>query len=208
MKKEIRYRLNGLEFIIHNLHHNVELMKYMSFNLHKEPFNLFNNIGLYWIWGQTISNQILDFYKVMGKDEKYSFAKIINVAKGLESEVNYDLLEKETNTLKAQYDKTDFEKVRSKYIAHQDLRVPEIKADLLTTLSLTEKVIEVFLLFSKEFKGRKVNLSDHVVKSFHEIFRTIDEYEWVKAVLIAEQIKGNVSGRKAGSIQAHAPRSL
>lgn len=191
MKKEIRYRLNGLEFIVHNLHHNTALMKYMSFNLHKEPFNLFNNIGLYWIWGQTISNQILDFYKVMGKDEKFSFTKITNVAKELKSEVNYDLLENETNALKAQYDKTDFEKVRSKYIAHQDLRVPEVKTDLLTTLSLTEKTIEVFLLFSKEFKGRKVNLSDHVVKSFHEIFRTIDEYEWVKAVLIAEQIKGN-----------------
>jgi hypothetical protein len=163
MKKEIRYRLNGLEFIIHNLHHNAALMKYMSFNLHKEPFNLFNNIGLYWIWGQTISDQILDFYKVMRKDEKFSFPKIINVAKELKSEVNYNLLEKETNALKTQYDKTDFEKVRSKYIAHQDLRVPQIKTDLLTTLSLTEKTIEVFLLFSKEFKGRKVNLSDNVV---------------------------------------------
>jgi len=206
MKKEIRYRLDGLEIVVHNLHHNAELMKYMSFNLHKEPFNLFNNHGLYWIWGQTMSNQILNFYKAIVKDEKFSFAKIINVAKEIKSEADYELLERETNALKAQYDQTDFEKVRSKYIAHQDLRVPEIRTDLLTMISLTEKTIELFLLFSKEFKGRKVNLSDHIVKSFNKIFSTIDEYEWVKAFLIAKRIKGNDTVRIseiASSLKEH-----
>jgi hypothetical protein len=191
MKKEIRYRLNGLEAMIHSLHHNAELMQYMSFGLHKEPFNLHNNIGLYWIWVQTIGIQITTFYKVMVKEEKFSFTKIINVAKELKCDVNFDLLEKKTKTLKAEYDKTNFETVRSKYIAHQDLRVPETRTDLITITSITEKTIELFLLFSKEFKGRKVKLSNHIVDSLDKIFETIDEYEWVKAFFIAELIKGN-----------------
>jgi len=191
MKKEIRYRLNGLEGIIHNLHHNGQLMQYMSYGLHKEPFNLFNNLGLHWIWGQTMASQIINFYKVVIKDEKFSFPKIINVAKELKSEVDYDLLEKETKALKAQYDTTDFETVRSKYIAHQDLRIKEIRTRLTTIISMTEKATELFLLFSKEFKGRKVHFTSHIVKSFDEIFDEIDEYRSVQTFLLAEQLKGH-----------------
>lgn len=191
MKKEIRYRLNGLEAIIHKLHHNLGLMKYISYNLHDTQFNLFNNSGLYWIWGQTMGNQIIDFYKIVIKDEKFSFAKIINVAKDLKCDVDYGLLEKKTKALKDEYDKTNFETVRSKYLAHQDLRIPELKTGLRAISSLTEKIIDLFLIFSKEFKGRKVKLSNNVVNSFGEIFNMIDEYGSVGALLIAEQIKGN-----------------
>ncbi|MFC1857721.1 hypothetical protein ACFL9U_06780 [Thermodesulfobacteriota bacterium] len=191
MKKEIRYRLNGLEYMIHSLHHNAKLMEYMFYGLHKEPFNLFNNIGLHWIWGQTMGNQIMTFYKVMMKEEKFSFMKIINVARDLKCDVDFGLLEKETNALKAEYHKTNFETVRSKYIAHQDLRIPEVRTGLLTIVSLTEKIIELFFLFSREFKGRKVKLSNHIVDSLDKIFETIDEYEWVKAFLIAELTKDN-----------------
>ena len=166
-------------------------MQYMSFGLHKEPFNLFNNLGLHWIWGQTMSNQIMTFYKVMVKDEKYSFVKIINIAKDNKCDVDFNLLEKETTALKVEYDKTNFETLRSKYIAHQDLKIPEAKADLLTIISLTEKIIDLFLLFSKEFKGRKVKFSNHIVDSLDKVFETIDEYEWLKAFFIAEFLKGN-----------------
>jgi hypothetical protein len=193
MKKEIRYRLNGLESLIHSLHHNAKLMQYMSFGLHNEPFNLFNNDGLYWIWGQTMGNQIMTFYKVMVKDEKFSFLKIINVAKELNCNVNFELLEKKTKALKDAYDKTNFERVRSKYIAHQDLGIPETRTDLRTIVSLTEKTIELFFLFSKVFKGRKVKLSNHIVDSLDKVFETIDEYEWLKAFLIAKMIKGKDS---------------
>lgn len=193
MKKEIRYRLNGLESMIHSLHHNAKLLQYMSLGLHKEPFNLFNNLGLYWIWGQTMGNQVMTFYKVMVKDEKFSFMKIINVARGLKCDVDFGLLKRETNALKAEYDKTNFETVRSKYIAHQDLEVPEARTDLLEIVSLTEKITELFLLFSKEFKGRKVKLSNHIVDSLDKVFETIDEYEWLKAFLRAEMIKGKDS---------------
>jgi hypothetical protein len=129
------------------------------------------------------------FYKVMIKDEKFSFTKIINVAKELKCNVNFELLEKETKALKDEYDKTNFETVRSKYIAHQDLGIQETRTDLHTINAFTEKTIELFFLFSKEFKGRKVKLTNHLVDAFDKIFETIDEYEWLKAFLIAEMIK-------------------
>lgn len=191
MKKEIRYRLNQLEIIIHDLHHNMELLTYLSVNLHRDTFNSSNNLGLYWIWQQILNIQVVTFYKVMIKDEKFSFAKIINIAKDLKVDVNIKSLEKATTILKAHYDKTDLERVRSKYIAHQDLNVPKIRADLLTIIDLTDHVMAVFFLFSKEFKGRKVTFSDKVTASLGEIFNTIDEYEYVKAFLIAERINGN-----------------
>ena len=127
----------------------------------------------------------------MVKDEKYSFVKIINIAKDNKCDVDFNLLEKETTALKVEYDKTNFETLRSKYIAHQDLKIPEAKADLLTIISLTEKIIDLFLLFSKEFKGRKVKFSNHIVDSLDKVFETIDEYEWLKAFFIAEFLKGN-----------------
>jgi hypothetical protein len=92
--------------------------------------------------------------------------------------------------LKDEYEKADFETVRSKYLTHQDLRVPEIKTDLLTISSLTENIIKLFHTFSKEFKGNRSNFSNDVVNSFKEIFDTINEYEKVKAFLMAAQIKG------------------
>lgn len=191
MKKEIRDRLLGLEDIIERLHHNSELMEYMSFNLHHKPFSLSNNLGLHWIWGQTMGNQILDFYKVMHKEEKFSFTKIINVARGLKCEVNYELLEKKTKALRDEYDKTNFERVRSKYLAHQDLSLTEERTDLITIDSLTEKIIDLFHTFSKEFKGRKVKFPNTIVNSFKKVFDEIDEYERVKAFLWVEEIKGH-----------------
>ena len=191
MKKEIRYRLSELEGIIHRLHHNLELMEYISYNLHKKSFNLFNNSGLYWIWGQAMGNQIIDFYKAVVKDEKFSFVKIINVARDLKCDVDYELLEKKTKSLKDEYDKTNLEIIRSKYLAHQDLRVPELRTDLRTINSLTEKIIDLFLIFSKEFKGRKFKFSKNIVNSIRKIFDTIDEYKWVQEFLMFEKIKGH-----------------
>jgi len=133
-------------------------MQYLSFGLHKEPFNLYNNAGLYWMWGQTMGNQIMTFYKVMIKDEKFSFTKIINVAKELKCNVDFELLEKKTKALKDEYDKTNFETVRSKYIAHQDLGISETRTDLHTIDALTEKTIELFFLFQKSSKGEKSSL--------------------------------------------------
>jgi len=191
MEKEIEDRLTGLESIIYGLHHNLELLEYISYGLHREPFNLSNNFGLVWIWRSIMANQIVDFYKVITKDEKFSFTKIINISRDLKCEIDYKLVENGTKKLMEEYDKTDFETVRSKYIAHQDLNSTAIKTDLPTIGSFTKNIIEFSYVFFKEFKKEKIELSSDTMDSFKKIFETIDEYEKAKAFLVGSQIKGH-----------------
>jgi hypothetical protein len=133
---ELNDRLQGLESILHRMHYNQQLIEFLSFNLHTRTFNLSNNAGLMWIWTSLMSNQLIDFYKIIWKDEKFSFDKILNVSKNLKTKINYALLEKNTQHLKNDYDSTNFEAVRSKYLAHQDLQPPEMRTDLATLKSL------------------------------------------------------------------------
>jgi hypothetical protein len=124
-------------------------------------------------------------------EEKHSFTKIINVAKAYKCDINFPLLERETKALKDIYDKTNLEILRSKYIAHQDFRMPKAGSDLTTIELLTNKTIELFLLFSNEFKGRKVKFSNNTINSLRNLFNTIDEYGFINTGLLAEKIKGN-----------------
>jgi len=189
MNKDLEYRLSGLASIVYGLHHSLGLMKYISFSLHDEPFNLSNNLGLLWIWRSLMANQLVDFYKVIAKKEKCSFTKIINVSKELKCEINYEKIEKDSIQLKDDYDKTDFEKVRSKYIAHQDLNVEIVETDLITIDSFTKRIAELSQAFFAEFRRDANKLSNEVVNSFKKVFKTIDEYEKVKAFLVAAQIR-------------------
>ena len=61
MNKEILERLQGLESIMHELHHNLRLMEYVTYGLHKQTFNLSNNVGLVWITRSIMAGQIVTF---------------------------------------------------------------------------------------------------------------------------------------------------
>ena len=86
--------------------------------------------------------QIVTFYKVMITEEKHSFTKILNLAKAYKCDVNFLLLEREAKVLKDIYDKTNLEILRSKYIAHQDLRMSKAGSELTTIELLTNKTID------------------------------------------------------------------
>jgi len=193
MNDEMKLRIKGLEIIVQELHHNNNLMQFMSFNLHKKPFNLFNNFGLYWIWSNIMGIQIINFYKTIGKHEKFSFIKLINVAKENKVIVNYDLIARKTNQLVDNYEKTNFETVRSKYLAHQDLNIPEIKTDILTIDKFTQEVDSLFSLFCIEFNFKRNGISRDVIESFNEIFSAIDEYEKIKTYLLVTQLEGKTN---------------
>jgi hypothetical protein len=188
--KIIDERLFGLEHIIHSIHHNVELLEFMSFNLHKERFNLLNNSGLLYIWRSLMGEVILDYYKLSNKNEKHSFQKILNVSKEQKCDVNFDLIQSEIDTLVEQYKKLDFETVRSKYLAHQDLKVPEIKTELKSITEFKERGFHIFQILTQEFKRENVELNSSVKESFSEIFEAIDEYDEISSFLLANAIKG------------------
>lgn len=178
---------------MHRLHHTLGLLEYLSFELHDEPFNTYNNIGLAWIWRSLLMNQIIDFYKVITDKEKYSFIKIMNLSKAEEISANYEEAERKLSDIKGMYDEHEFETIRSKYLAHQDLNVPKVQTDLFVVKKINEKIIELFNYLIAEYKKEKIEFTTDILDSFREIFSTIDEYEKVKAFLIAEQIKGNKS---------------
>ncbi len=135
-------------------------------------------------------NQLIDFYKVLGKGEKCSFTKIINVSRGLGWKLSNKSIEAKSVKLLGDYNKTDFQKVRDKYLAHQDLTTGIVKTDLLTIASFTKRILRLSNLFLKEFKRDPLKFTNHIRGSFKKIFKTIDEFERVKAFLIASQIKG------------------
>ncbi len=191
MNEEIKYRLFGLEGIVYRLHQNLGLVEYITYGLHREPFNLSNNFGLYWTCGRIVDYLIIDFYKVIAPAERFSFAKITNISRDLRIKVNYALIEEKTKKLRTKYDGTDFETVRSKYLAHQDLRVPQMRGDIRTIRSLTEDILKLFKTFSKEFGSKRPKFSNEVADSFGEIFTTIDEYERVKGFLLWAKIEGH-----------------
>ena len=186
----IEERLHGLEHIIHSIHHNIDLLEFMAYNLHKERFNLFNNLGLNYIWGSLMGEVLLDFYKVSNRREKHSFQKILNFSKELKFKIEYEKIQGKIDQLTEFYEKSDFETVRSKYLAHQDLGVPEIKTDLPSLKTFKAIIFELFDLITGQFGRKNVDFHNDVKSSFSEIFNAIDEYDEISSFLLANAIKG------------------
>jgi hypothetical protein len=186
----IEERLHGLEHIVHSIHHNIDLLEFMAYNLHKERFNLFNNLGLNYIWGSLMGEVLLDFYKVSNRREKHSFQKILNFSKELKFKIEYEKIQEKIDLLTKFYGKSDFETVRSKYLAHQDLGVSEIKTDLPSLKKFKAIIFELFDLITGQFGRKNVDFHNDVKSSFSEIFNAIDEYDEISGFLLANAIKG------------------
>jgi hypothetical protein len=205
MNKELSERIKGLESIIQCLHINNKFINYITFDTYNQPFNLSSNNGLYWIWINIMGIQMLDFYKVLRKQEKFSFYKLINLAKEYKVEMNYDELEKRTSSLIEKYNKTNFESIRSKYLAHQDLDKPNLRANLRTVGKMTHEVKTLYSFFCKEFEYNQTEYSNVQLDSFKEIFETIEEHMKVKELLISEHLEGatNIKISKLQKIIRH-----
>jgi len=186
----IEERLHGLEDILHSIHHNIDLLEFMTYKLHRERFNLFNNLGLYYIWGSLMGEVLLDFYKVSNKREKHSFQKILNFSEELKFKIEFEKIQEKIDQLTEFYEKTDFETVRSKYLAHQDLSVPEILIELPSFKKFRQIVFELFDLITGQFRRKNVEINNNVKKSFSEIFNAIDEYDEISSFLLVNTIKG------------------
>jgi len=183
-------RLNGLESIIHSLDCNIKLLECISYDLHNERFSLNNNIGLYWVWKSILESQIIDFYKLNVATEKFSFQKTLNLVKDSKAKIDYEKLDKMIKTLKADFDKNQFDIIRSKYLAHQDIGAPEVKTDLIIVRKFTDQTISLFQFLFSEIKREYQKFSDDILNSFKVIFERIDEYEKVSAFIMEADIKG------------------
>ncbi|MBI9042818.1 hypothetical protein [Lutibacter sp.] len=191
LNKIIEERINVLESILHSIHHNIELLEYMTYNLHKERFNLFNNRGLFHVWVTLFGVVIIDFYKITNEKQKHSFQKILNISKDLKCDIDFEKIQEKINLLFDFYNKSEFETIRSKYLAHQDIEVPVIKSDLSSLNKYKEELFNLFKLLTSELNIANKEFSSDIKNSFSEIFNVIDEYDEVSTYLLANAIKGS-----------------
>lgn len=189
MNEEIEARIFGLENIIHGTWHNISLLEYISFNLHKSSFNL-SNIGIHWIWTSLMGDIILDFYKLAHKKEKHSFQKVLNFCQNEKCKINFGNLQLEIDKFVKEYEDYHFESVRSQYLAHQDLNTPEYFTSIRDLRTLTNKAIKIFEGLTNELGRKNAEFTNIVTESFSEIFERIDEYEEISSLLLANALKG------------------
>jgi hypothetical protein len=190
MNTELKERIDGVEGIVFELTVNNEILKFLSFNLHKESFNVQNNLGLAWIWKQFLGLQVIALYKLFKEGEKHSFSKLLNILK-VNGACNLDqaFLDPLVN-LQSDYANKPYEAIRSKYLAHQDLNVPEMGVNLLEMDQLISKIFQWF----NELKGRLGLAPLAETKSIHaslaEVFSCIDEYDEIKDFLLSKLLNG------------------
>lgn len=99
MTTDIQNRIKGLEGILQETNSNLSLLQFMSFDLHKETYNLANNLGLFWIWKSLLEKTIINFYKLMGSDEKFSFIKLFNLARNARLPIDFLILDQKIKRL-------------------------------------------------------------------------------------------------------------
>lgn len=191
MTDNLNSHLEGLESIIHNIYQNKKIAEYLLYNIHNDEFNLNNNLGLYWILKSIIESSILDFYKLLTVQEKYSFQKIINLSKSENIQANYSILEKKNEELNQMYNSLDYDYIRSKWIAHQDLSLENKSLEYKTFFCFSNNIINFFKLLSEELGYLETRFNTQVFYSFKQIFETINKYDNLKALFLFKKLHGN-----------------
>ena len=173
-----------------SINNNYDLHQFLWSNLHDNYFNISSNKGLYWIWGNTISTLLIDFYKLMKEGEKFSFKKLINICNQNNESINYSVYGKKLHLLLHEYNEYNFEYIRSKLLAHQDLNVTEQRAEIFKINYFVKEVNDFFKMICSELKYTPYKIESEISKSLQEIFDRLDEFDKVSAYLIAKQLKG------------------
>lgn len=193
MHKDVTFRLRGIRYLIHSIHHNITTLEYLSYNLHKETFNTINNSGLYMIWSIILEHQVIYFYKLLNRKEKFSFNKLLNIAENKGVKLDYEKFRFLLAEVEDLYEEYNFEILRSKFIAHLDIDAEEFKAELPQFSSLTELLIKLLDDIQVDLGLEKEVFDTKPIDDITRIFEEIDEYERVKAYITACQIKGQDS---------------
>lgn len=190
MNQDVKKRLSGLENIFQNVHENMEVLEFLIVNLFPEKFNAQNNKFLMWLWRTTTSQQIIAFYHIMHKEQKHSFQKILNLLIQQKIKINYNELNRMLNELNEEYSLSQFETVRSKYLAHKDINVEQIKTEMQSVRKFTESLIEVQRFLLSELKLPLQIFNNEVKLSLWEIFGEINEYGNLLSYLNFESSNG------------------
>lgn len=184
-------RIEGISYIINSINNNFDLHNYLWIDLHDNSFNINTNNGLFWIWNNTLSSLLIDFYKLMKENEKFSFKKLINICSQNRESINYSEINTKLDSLSKKYDYNNFELIRSKILAHQDLNVPEQKSKILKINNFIEEINEFFIFLCSELNYQPTTTNSDISKHLQKIFDRLDECDKISSYLIAKQLKGD-----------------
>jgi len=168
---DIQKRFGELEKIIQQIRISISVIEFLVLDTRKD--GSFRTIGLGWITDCLVENLILNLYKVIHKDQKCSFIKIINIALNNKIQIDSHLLLKKIEVLSQYYESKSFQIVRDKYIAHLDHEAQQVRIDVIEIYKFTQEVEKFFSVLCKQF-GRKVpRSSNRVLKSIKETVQAI-----------------------------------
>lgn len=188
MTEDLKERLSGIQSIVNSLKESSDLCSYLIYVFHNE-FNVFErNYSITYLIRTLIDHQIIAFYKLMKSSEKHSFRKLLNIVSTSKGIGKYSKLENDLAKLDIFFTDSNFEKIRSRFLAHLDLNLTSEKADYISILSFSTKCIKYHSQLCKEFDFKK-RRSKNIIKSFDEILNELRRLESAKAYCYVNFIK-------------------
>ena len=185
MDSELRKRINGIEGIVVSLVTNWEISKFLNFDLHPKAVNIQNNEGLFWIWHQLLGLVVIDLYKLYKDTEKHSIAKLLNIANHKNHRIKQSLI-KRADALKTSYSARQYEGIRSKFLAHQDLNVSRMGVDLTELDKLVLETRQWLVDLKKNQKLGCMHNNEEIHSSLVELFKSVDDWDDVQGFLLGK----------------------
>lgn len=190
---QLNERLKITKDIVWQVNTYQDMIEFLSYDLHKSPSPIDQNEGLFFIWHSLMALQILTLSKLIKDDGAFSLKKLINLGGARVKGFDKSALLEEFGHIHGEYVNNQLDSVRDQFIAHLDLSAEEIKTDIHMLCILKNMVTGLYDRISLASGGEKYSHDDRCVKGIREVFDELDEYDKMKALLIAAQIQGRES---------------
>lgn len=183
-------RIETIRNLVWEITNYQDLLEYLSYDLHDSPSRIDQNEGLYFIWRSLMGLQILTLSKLIKDNGAFSLQKLINIAAAKTKGFDKREHQEEMDCILSEYEKHQLDVVRDKFVAHLDISSNEIKTDIHMLCVTANQVTSLFNRIASAVGAEEFVRNDRCVKGIKEIFSELDEYEKVKALIVATQIKG------------------
>lgn len=149
MNKEIEERMCGINYLIHRVSINSEMINYLWFELFYYNKNIALNRGIVYLKDILMQNLIIEINKLLNSTEKFSFIKLLNICrdKGV-IYLNYENMSSMITELSIEY-ASKYSTLRNQFFAHQDLKFETGKVKITELITFADKVITFFQYLSQ-----------------------------------------------------------
>ncbi|AKH69025.1 hypothetical protein IMCC21906_01347 [Spongiibacter sp. IMCC21906] len=167
-----------------------DILEYLSYDLHDSASPISQNEGLFFVWHSLMGLQILALSKLIKDDGAFSLKKLINMGGAKVKGFDKSGLLEDFDYIHSEYQRHKLDSVRDQFIAHLDMSDDEIKTDIHMLCVAKNQVTSLYDRISLATGGEEYQHDERCVKGIRGLFDEIDEYEKIKAIIVAAQIKG------------------